>query len=281
MTVVKRRNAVLILGIAAVVLTLSGCHVENPPDTSAYSAPVGTPTPYVLPTPGATATATASPTATPTKSATKAAPKPTASPEAKKATPAPKVTTAAPKASTAAPKPAPKASTVAPKPAPTKHYPSITLGKLAWSGHGCLYRWSGSGWQSKNLCRTPRVEPRDYNYTDGTGRVLFTAVFDPALALIHWSDTKLVYQQYTNVSLHTYLNGTFGPYLLQQASFDNGDSFAIDDFFNQTARLAAFGNAHPTADLHRSTRDSQWFIFYNFWRPAILAGNCATNYLCP
>lgn len=274
MITINRRIAVLSLMLFASSVVLSACHVDTTP------TPSDSPSTYVPgawdTTPTAQPSKTAAPTASPSPTTT--SPAPTAKP---KATTKPKAT-ARPKATAnASPTTPAPAATTAPKPAPTKAYPNITLGKLAWSTNGCLYRWSGSGWQSKNLCRTILNGPGDYTYRDSTGHELFTAVIRPALKLVYWSDSKLVYQQYTNYARGTYQNGTFDAFDLHQASFDDGTTFSIDDFFNQTSRLAAFGHAHPTADLHRSTRDSQWFVFYNTWRPAILAGNCATNYLCP
>ena len=280
MLVLKRRTAILSLMLFSIIGSsgvLSACSFESPEPAATTAASRWRPWDPATPTTPAPAPSntTVPPTAKPTSVAP--TPKPTPIP---KATVIPKATPkAAPKASS--PTPPPGAPKPAPKPAPAKTYPNIAIGKLAWNSRGCLYSWSGTGWQSKNLCRTPRGEPRDYTYTNTSGRMLFTAVTDPTSALIYWSDAKLVYQQYTNMSRHTYLNGTFGAYLLQQASFDDGSSYAIDDFFGQSTKLAAFKRAHPNADLSRSTRDNQWFVFYNFWRPAILAGNCAPNYLCP
>jgi len=123
--------------------------------------------------------------------------------------------------------------------------------------------------------------PRNFSYKDPTGHELFRAVTDPTSALVWWTDSKLVYQQYTNTAFHTYQNGTFAAFFLQQASFDNGDSFAIDDFFRQTDRLNSFHLAHPGADLQRATRDKQWLVFRDTWYSAIIAGSCRTIDLCP
>lgn len=262
MFAVKRRTAVLVPVLLALIASagvLSAC------TTASTSTPIPVHT-FKLPAATATTTATPSPKQTP-----KATPKVVA-----KAKPTAKAT---PK-STAKATPSPVTSPVAPKPAATKTYPNIARGTLAWNGHGCLYKWSGSSWQSKGMCRTTLNGPRDYTYTDSAGHDLFTANTEPASALVWWTDSKLAYQQITNSATHSYQNGTFTKFGLQQASLGNG-ALALEDFFSQTDLLYSFQQAHPKADLSRATRDIQWIVFKNTWYPAIAARNCRTIDLCP
>lgn len=265
MFTVKRRTAVLSLMLFSSSVVLSACHVESSPsptDSATYKYGAWDTPPTTQPSKTAAPTASPSPTSATPTAKPKATTKPKATAKASPTTPAP-------------------AATTAPQPAPTKTYPNIALGKLAWSSHGCLYRWSGSGWQSKNLCRTPLNGPLDFTYADSSGRELFTADRNPTLKLVYWSDSKLVYQQYTNYAQGTYQNGTFDAFNLHQASFDDGTTFSIDDFFKQTAMLSSFKAAHPTADLRPATRDARWPIFRYTWYPAIIAPTCPQSYLCP
>ena len=244
---------------------------------------------------------TSAPTPTTTKSpAAKARPssKPIPKVRASKPTPKPSATRTEVKASPPAPHPAPKptpARRTAPKKAATHQAapaipaapkrvapvprPNIGTGTLAWSSNGSLYRWNGASWASKGLRRVAGSNgPPDYSYVNSAGHTLFTAVYHSASGEIWWSDTKLVYQQYTNARPNQYADVRFG---VQKANLNGNDLLAIDDFFRDSAGITVFKANHPGADMRRSTRDAQWQLFKNSWFGYITAPNCTQRQRCP